>query len=89
MPGPWFQPRLLALVRGLIARDIEDGRVGSPLDLDELAFAVIRICESYIYLPVILDHETDPDAMFRVLEVLLPPPTPTAPADRVEHQVGI
>lgn len=73
-----FQPRLLALVRGLIAQDVEDGRVRSPLDLDELAFAVIRICESYIYLPVILGHESDPDAMFRVLGVLLPPPSPTA-----------
>jgi AcrR family transcriptional regulator len=73
-----FQPRLLALVRGLIGQDVDDGRVASPLDLDELAFAVMRICESYIYLPVILNHETDPDAMFRVLGVLLPPPTRTA-----------
>jgi AcrR family transcriptional regulator len=67
-----FQPRLLALIRRLIEQDITDGRVASPLDLDELAFAVLRICESYIYLPVILKHETDPDAMMRVLQVLLP-----------------
>ena len=67
-----FQPRLLALIRRLIDLDIADGRVASPLDPDDLAFAVLRICESYIYLPVILDHETDPDAMKRVLLVLLP-----------------
>ena len=77
-----FQPRLLALIRRLIETDIAEGRVASPLDIDDLAFAVLRICESYIYLPVILDHPTDPEAMMRVLQVLLPTAKGAAASER-------
>lgn len=81
-----FQPRLLGLIRTLIETDIAEGRVVSPLDLEDLAFAVLRICESYIYLPVILDHEPNPAAMMRVIEVLLPSARPAAPAVESDHR---
>ena len=68
-----FQPRLLALIRGLIVQDLDEGRVRSALPVDELAYAVLRICESYIYLPVITGQDADLDKVFRVLEVLMPP----------------
>jgi AcrR family transcriptional regulator len=66
-----FQPRLFALVRGLIAADIAEARVATPLPIDELAFAVIRVCESYIYLPAITGEPPDPEMMGRVLAVLV------------------
>lgn len=69
-----FQPRLFALVRGLLAEEVEAGRVATPLPLDDLAYAVIRICESYIYLPAITGGPTDPDALRRVLAVLVTGP---------------
>lgn len=67
-----FQPRLFALVRDLIRADLEEGRVATPLPLDELSFTVVRICESYLYLPAITGEKPDPDMMGRVLAVLLP-----------------
>ena len=67
-----FQPRLLGLIRERIAADIDEGRVDSPLPVDELAYATLRICESYIYLPVISGQPTDPDKAYRVLAVLMP-----------------
>ena len=67
------RPRLLALIRERIVADIDEGRIGAPLPIDELAYAVLRICESYIYLPVITGQDADPDKVFRVLEVLMPP----------------
>jgi AcrR family transcriptional regulator len=68
-----FQPRLFALIRGLLEQDVADGRVASPLPLDELAYIVIRICESYIYLPAITGEPPDPDVLGRVLAVLVTP----------------
>jgi hypothetical protein len=68
-----YQPRLFALVRELIAADVDAGRVSTPLALDELAYTVVRICESYIYLPVITGEQTDPDVLGRVLSVLVSP----------------
>jgi AcrR family transcriptional regulator len=70
-----FQPRLMALVQDLIAADTESGRVESPLPIEELAYTVVRIFESYIYLPVITGDAVDPDVLGRVLGVLLSTPT--------------
>jgi AcrR family transcriptional regulator len=69
-----FQPRLFGLIRGLIAADIAAGRVATPLPIDDLTFAVIRVCESYIYLPAITGDTPDPDALGRVLGVLVTAP---------------
>jgi AcrR family transcriptional regulator len=72
-----FQPRLFALVRDLIKADIADARVATPLPVDELAYTVVRVCESYIYLPAITGEPSDPDMLGRVLDVLVTP-TPAA-----------
>lgn len=69
-----FQPRLVTLVRSLVADDLASGRVVSPLPIEELAYTVVRVCESYIYLPVITGEEVDPEMLGRVLGVLLPAP---------------
>lgn len=69
-----FQPRLFALVRRLIAVDVADRRVATPLSLDELTYTVIRVCESHIYLPAITGEPTDPDVLGRVLGVLVAAP---------------
>lgn len=66
-----FQPRLFGLVRDLIAADIDTGRAATPLPVDELAYTVIRVCESYLYLPAITGEPVDPDMLGRVLGVLV------------------
>ena len=69
-----FQPRLFALVRKLIADDIGSGRAASSLPLDELAYTVVRVCESYLYLPAITGEAVDPDMVARILAVLVAAP---------------
>jgi AcrR family transcriptional regulator len=68
-----FQPRLFALVRDLVAADLDAGRVATPLPVDELTFTVVRVCESYLYQPAITGEKPDPDMLGRVLAVLMPP----------------
>jgi AcrR family transcriptional regulator len=68
-----YQPRLFALVRDLVAADIAAGRAASPLPVEELAYAAVRICESYLYLPAITGEPADADMVGRILSVLIAP----------------
>ncbi|UWP79882.1 QsdR family transcriptional regulator [Dactylosporangium fulvum] len=68
-----FQPRLIALLRGKLADDIATGRITTPLPLDELAYATLRIAESFHYRPTITGEPADPDGATRVLGALLRP----------------
>jgi AcrR family transcriptional regulator len=65
------QPRLIAEVRSYLEQDVREGRTVSPLSLDELAYATVRIAESYTYLPSITGEDPDPEGSLRVLEVFL------------------
>jgi hypothetical protein len=66
-----YQPRLVAAVRDYVSQDVAEGRIRSPLPLDDLAFASVRITESYYYLPTIAGRPPDPDGAERVLAALL------------------
>ncbi len=66
-----FQPRLLTVVRDRLAEDRLEGRVRSSLSLDDLAYASVRIAESYYYLPTIAGRPADPDGAERVLTALM------------------
>lgn len=69
-----FQQRLIALVHGLIVEDTGAGRLNSPVPVDDLAYTVVRVIESYVYLKVITGEEPDGDRAGRVLHALLPAP---------------
>jgi AcrR family transcriptional regulator len=71
MSSSGFQPRFIALVRRLLAEDLESGRLQSPVPLDDLAFAVVRIVESYVHRRIITGEEPDADGAGRVLAALL------------------
>lgn len=66
-----FQRRLIARVEELLAEDIEAGRITIDLDAAELAFATVRIAESFIHTPAITGDAPDPDRNARVLRALL------------------
>lgn len=67
-----FQRRLIGRVARLIAADRERGRItGIDLDVDELAYATVRITESFIHAPAITGSAPDPDSNARVLHALL------------------
>jgi AcrR family transcriptional regulator len=70
-----FQPRILALVRDKLAEDVAAGRIEDILPLDDLAYTVLRVTESFHYLPTITGEPADPDRATRVLKAILRPRT--------------
>lgn len=66
-----FQSRLIQRVAGLLADDIEAGRVTIDLDAAELAYATVRIVESFVHTPAITGGAPDPHRNARVLRALL------------------
>jgi AcrR family transcriptional regulator len=67
-----YQQRLIALVRGMIDAEVAGGRLHSPVPVDDLAYTVVRIVESYVYLEVITGEQPDSERAGRVLRALLP-----------------
>lgn len=51
--GGGFQNRLIAKVQGYIDVEMAAGHLQSPLNSHELAYAVVRLCESFAYRPFI------------------------------------
>lgn len=66
-----FQSRLIDRVTELLADDIEAGRVTIELDAAELAYATVRIVESFVHTPAITGGAPNPDRNARVLRALL------------------
>jgi AcrR family transcriptional regulator len=73
MASGGYQQRLVTLVRKLIVADTATGHLASPVPADDLAYTVVRVIESYVYLKVITGEEPDADRASRVLHALLPP----------------
>ncbi|MEV0339253.1 QsdR family transcriptional regulator [Nocardia sp. NPDC050713] len=48
-PAGAVQPRMIAAIRDLLDRDIQEGGFRPSVDLDTLAFAVVRLGESILY----------------------------------------
>ena len=66
-----YQPRFVAAVRGYLAEDLAEHRISSDLGLDDLAYATVRIAESYYHLPTIAGLPPDPERCQQVLGALL------------------
>ncbi|OSY36117.1 MULTISPECIES: QsdR family transcriptional regulator [Pseudonocardia] len=66
-----FQSRLIGLVTTMLADDVESGRVTIDLEPAELAYATVRIAESFVHTPAITGGDPDPERNARVLRALL------------------
>ena len=66
-----FQPRLIAAVRELLAREDATGRLDLPVDLDEVAYVIVRLIESYVYLDLITGERPSARRAEPVLRLLL------------------
>lgn len=62
-----FQPRLIDAVRELL--ELEE--LDLPADLDDVAYTMVRIVESYIYLDLILGERADAGRAEAILRLLL------------------
>lgn len=72
------QPRMVALIRQMAAAEIAAGRLASPIPLDDLAYTLVRVIESYCYLRTITGEEPDGTRAASVLQALLPLPPDSA-----------
>jgi AcrR family transcriptional regulator len=65
-----FQPRLTEAIRALLQRETDRGNLALDVELGELAFAIVRLIESYTYLDLILGQKPDAaraEPIFRLL----------------------
>lgn len=66
-----FQPRLVRFVELLLREDVAAGVRDESVPPDDLAFAAVRIVESFVYSTRITGDDPDPDRSIRILNVLL------------------
>lgn len=56
--GP-VQGRAIEGVRELLRHETERGALDPPLNLDTLAYLLVRLCESFVYADVVSDQQVD------------------------------
>jgi AcrR family transcriptional regulator len=66
-----FQQRLVARVADLLAADRAAGHITVDLEIDELAFATVRLLEAYAHAPLLTGKAADPELATRVLRAFL------------------
>jgi AcrR family transcriptional regulator len=66
-----FQPRLIDAIRRLLDAEARAGRLDLPVDLGEVAYVVVRLIESYVYLDLITGERPDARRAEPVLRMLL------------------
>jgi len=68
--GP-IQERMIEAARRLLEEQVAAGSLTVPLDIDTLAYLLIRVNESFIYSDVITGSEPDVDRAVEVVRLLL------------------
>jgi AcrR family transcriptional regulator len=66
-----FQPRLIDAIHRLLDAEARAGRLDLPVDLREVAYVVVRLIESYVYLDLITGEQPDARRAEPVLRMLL------------------
>jgi AcrR family transcriptional regulator len=66
-----FQPRLIDAIQRMLAEETAAGRLDLPVDLHDVAYVVVRLIESYVYLDLITGEEPDAKRAEPVLRLLL------------------
>ncbi|MGB9184621.1 MAG: QsdR family transcriptional regulator [Solirubrobacteraceae bacterium] len=66
-----FQPRLIDAIERLLAEETDAGRLDLPADLHDLAYVMVRLLESYIYLDLITGEDPQTHSAEPILRMLL------------------
>ena len=66
-----FQPRLQGAILALLREETEAGRLALPVELDQLAYVVVRLIESYVYLDLITGEQPQAEQAEPILRLLL------------------
>jgi AcrR family transcriptional regulator len=74
-PETNFQRRLIGALQGLLEREAKGSRLDLPVDLHELAYVIVRVIESYVYLDLITgdrpEYERAAERVEPILRMLL------------------
>ena len=65
------QSRTIALHQGLIEEEMASGALRLPVDAHTMAYALVRICESFLYADVIAGEKPDLDKAVEILTLML------------------
>ena len=66
-----FQRRLIDALHRLLVEEAEAERLALPVDLHEVAYVLVRLIESYVYLDLITGEQPDAQRAEPVLRLLL------------------
>lgn len=77
-PRGRVQPGVVSFVEELLRRDVRDHGLVPIADPRDLAFALVRLGESFLYADVLASRPPDVDAANRVQRALVEGPEPTA-----------
>ena len=74
------QARMIAATREILAEQVAAGALEPALEIDTLAYTIIRVAESFLYSDVIAGSDPDVERAVEVVRVLLhAPPLPARP----------
>jgi AcrR family transcriptional regulator len=66
-----FQPRLIGAIRQLLQAEADAGSLDVPVALDELAYVIVRLIESYTYLDLITGEPAEARRAEPIFQMLL------------------
>lgn len=66
-----FQPRLISAIRRLLQAEADAGNLDVPVALEELAYVIVRLIESYTYLDLITGEPADARRATPIFQMLL------------------
>jgi hypothetical protein len=58
-PQTNFQHRLITALQDLLEEEVNASRLDLPVDLHELAYVIVRVIESYVYLDLITGKQPE------------------------------
>jgi AcrR family transcriptional regulator len=70
-PEAGFQPRLIAWVHDLLEEETTAGRLELPGELNDCAYGIVRVLESYISLDLIQGVQPDPARAEHIFRLIL------------------
>lgn len=65
------QPRLVEKFRSILEAEVTSGAFTPTVPLDEIAYALVRVCEACIYLDLLVDQHPDLDRVARMIRAVI------------------
>lgn len=69
--GGAVQPRLVEKFRSILEAEVTSGAFTPSMALDEIAYALVRVCEACVYLDLLVDQHPDLDRVARMIRAVI------------------